>query len=121
MSGAAGGGPGVGTESEGLSHNWKSGLGTVFGLTLTSGWGGGAIGRAAGGDPRRVLTLSDMAAAPELGVRDSFHEGVATPADYPTSSTSASLPAPRGLQLPPPLNRTPRVTQYRSNEPSHPA
>jgi NADPH:quinone reductase-like Zn-dependent oxidoreductase len=30
--------------------------------------------RAAGGDPRRVLTCSDLAAAAELGVRDSFHE-----------------------------------------------
>jgi NADPH:quinone reductase-like Zn-dependent oxidoreductase len=29
--------------------------------------------QAAGGDPHRVLTLSDFAAA-ELGVRDSFHE-----------------------------------------------
>ena len=28
----------------------------------------------AGGDPRRVLTISDFAAAEELGVRDSFHE-----------------------------------------------
>jgi NADPH:quinone reductase-like Zn-dependent oxidoreductase len=30
--------------------------------------------RAAGGDPRRVLTISDAAAAAELGARDSFHE-----------------------------------------------
>ena len=30
--------------------------------------------QAAGGDPRRVLTASDFAAAAELGVRDSFHE-----------------------------------------------
>jgi NADPH:quinone reductase-like Zn-dependent oxidoreductase len=30
--------------------------------------------RAAGGDPRRVLTISDLAAAGELGARDSFHE-----------------------------------------------
>lgn len=32
----------------------------------------------AGGDPRRVLTCSSLAAAPELGVRDSFHEDPAT-------------------------------------------
>jgi NADPH:quinone reductase-like Zn-dependent oxidoreductase len=32
----------------------------------------------AGGDPKRVLTCSDMAAAQELGVRDSFHEDPAT-------------------------------------------
>jgi NADPH:quinone reductase-like Zn-dependent oxidoreductase len=31
--------------------------------------------RIAGGDPRSVLTVSDFAAAAELGVRDSFHEG----------------------------------------------
>jgi NADPH:quinone reductase-like Zn-dependent oxidoreductase len=32
----------------------------------------------AGGDPKRVLTISDFAAAQELGVRDSFHEDPAT-------------------------------------------
>jgi NADPH:quinone reductase-like Zn-dependent oxidoreductase len=32
----------------------------------------------AGGDPKRVLTCSSLAAAPELGVRDSFHEDPAT-------------------------------------------
>jgi NADPH:quinone reductase-like Zn-dependent oxidoreductase len=39
--------------------------------------GGGALPdlvRIAGGDPQRVLTISDFAAAEELGVRDSFHE-----------------------------------------------
>jgi NADPH:quinone reductase-like Zn-dependent oxidoreductase len=30
--------------------------------------------RIAGGDPRRVLTISDFAAAARLGVRDTFHE-----------------------------------------------
>ena len=30
--------------------------------------------KAVGGDPRRVLTISDFEAAAELGVRDSFHE-----------------------------------------------
>jgi NADPH:quinone reductase-like Zn-dependent oxidoreductase len=32
------------------------------------------LAEIAGGDPKRVLTCSDLAAAPELGVRDSFHE-----------------------------------------------
>jgi NADPH:quinone reductase-like Zn-dependent oxidoreductase len=32
----------------------------------------------AGGDPKRVLTITDVAAAQELGVRDSFHEDPAT-------------------------------------------
>jgi NADPH:quinone reductase-like Zn-dependent oxidoreductase len=32
----------------------------------------------AGGDPKRVLTISDFQAAQELGVRDSFHEDPAT-------------------------------------------
>jgi NADPH:quinone reductase-like Zn-dependent oxidoreductase len=32
----------------------------------------------AGGDPKRVLTISDFAAAQELGVRDSFHEDPTT-------------------------------------------
>jgi hypothetical protein len=33
-----------------------------------------APGQIAGGDPKRVLTISDFAAAEELGVRDTFHE-----------------------------------------------
>jgi NADPH:quinone reductase-like Zn-dependent oxidoreductase len=33
-----------------------------------------ALVQIAGGDPRRVLTISDFAAAAELGVRDTFHE-----------------------------------------------
>jgi NADPH:quinone reductase-like Zn-dependent oxidoreductase len=32
----------------------------------------------AGGDPKRVLAISDLAAAQELGVRDSFHEDPTT-------------------------------------------
>jgi NADPH:quinone reductase-like Zn-dependent oxidoreductase len=34
--------------------------------------------RIVGGEPGRVLTCSDMAAAPQLGVRDTFHEDYAT-------------------------------------------
>jgi NADPH:quinone reductase-like Zn-dependent oxidoreductase len=34
-----------------------------------------------GGDPKRVLTCSDLAAAPELGVRDTFHEDPAKRTD----------------------------------------
>ncbi|MEU8976093.1 NADP-dependent oxidoreductase [Streptomyces monashensis] len=34
-----------------------------------------------GGDPKRVLTCSDVAAAPELGVRDTFHEDPAKRTD----------------------------------------
>ena len=33
----------------------------------------------AGGDPKRVLTISDFAAAAELGVRDTFHEDRSNP------------------------------------------
>jgi NADPH:quinone reductase-like Zn-dependent oxidoreductase len=33
-----------------------------------------ALVQVAGGDPKRVLTISDFAAAAELGVRDTFHE-----------------------------------------------
>jgi NADPH:quinone reductase-like Zn-dependent oxidoreductase len=36
----------------------------------------------AGGDPKRVLTISDFEAAAELGVRDSFHEEVYQPYDW---------------------------------------
>ncbi|WP_145909208.1 NADP-dependent oxidoreductase [Kitasatospora viridis] len=34
-----------------------------------------------GGDPHRVLTCSDLAAAPEIGVRDTFHEDPAKRTD----------------------------------------
>ena len=35
----------------------------------------------AGGDPKRVLTISDFAAAAELGVRDTFHEDRSNPVE----------------------------------------
>jgi NADPH:quinone reductase-like Zn-dependent oxidoreductase len=35
----------------------------------------------AGGDPQRVLTCSDLTTAPQLGVRDTFHEDPATWSD----------------------------------------
>lgn len=35
----------------------------------------------AGGDPKRVLTITDFAAAAELGVRDSFHEDHSNPVE----------------------------------------
>jgi len=47
-------------------------------LVLDTAPVGGALPelvRIAGGDPKRVLTISDFAAAKELGVRDSFEEG----------------------------------------------
>jgi NADPH:quinone reductase-like Zn-dependent oxidoreductase len=46
-------------------------------LVLDTAPVGGALPdlvRIASGDPRRVLTISDFAAAEELGVRDTFHE-----------------------------------------------
>lgn len=46
-------------------------------LVLDTAPPGGALPglvEVAGGDPTRVLTCSDLAAAPELGVRDTFHE-----------------------------------------------
>ena len=46
-------------------------------LVLNTAPVGGALPdlvRIAGGDSKRVLTISDFAAAEELGVRDSFHE-----------------------------------------------
>jgi NADPH:quinone reductase-like Zn-dependent oxidoreductase len=46
-------------------------------LVLDTAPAGGALPdlvRIAGGDPKHVLTISDFAAAEELGVRDTFHE-----------------------------------------------
>lgn len=50
-------------------------------LVLDTAPVGGALPdliQIAGGDPKRVLTISDIAAAGELGVRDSFHEDPST-------------------------------------------
>ena len=53
-------------------------------LVLDTAPVGGALPdlvRVAGGDPRRVLTISDFEAAAALGVRDSFHEEQRVPFD----------------------------------------
>lgn len=53
-------------------------------LVLNTAPVGGALPdlvRIAGGDPKRVLTISDFAAAAELGVRDTFHEDRSNRAD----------------------------------------
>ena len=53
-------------------------------LVLDTAPVGGALPdlvQIAGGDPKRVLTISDFAAAAELGVRDSFHEDHIQPFD----------------------------------------
>ena len=55
-------------------------------LVLDTAPVGGALPdlvRIAGGDPKRVLTIADFAAAAELGVRDSFHEEHREPYDRP--------------------------------------
>ncbi|HEY2241342.1 MAG TPA: zinc-binding dehydrogenase, partial [Streptosporangiaceae bacterium] len=55
-------------------------------LVLDTAPVGGALPdlvQIAGGDPRRVLTISDFEAAAELGVRDSFHEEHRVPFDRP--------------------------------------
>jgi NADPH:quinone reductase-like Zn-dependent oxidoreductase len=53
-------------------------------LVLDTSPAGGALPslvQVVGGDPKRVLTISDFAAAAELGVRDSFHEEHLEPYD----------------------------------------
>lgn len=53
-------------------------------LVLDTAPVGGALPglvQLAGGDPKRVLTISDFAAAQELGVRDTFHEDHLEPFD----------------------------------------
>lgn len=55
-------------------------------LVLDTAPAGGALPslvQVAGGDPKRVMTISDFAAAAELGVRDSFHEEHLQPYDRP--------------------------------------
>jgi len=61
-------------------------------LVLDTAPVGGALPdlvQIAGGDPKRVLTVSDFAAAGELGVRDGFHEDQTQRFDvFPSSRSS---------------------------------
>ena len=53
-------------------------------LVLNTAPVGGALPdlvQIAGGDPKRVLTITDFAAAAELGVRDTFHEDRSNPVE----------------------------------------
>ncbi len=62
---------------DGLADRVLAAVGGPVDLVLDTAPPSGALPelvRAAGGDPRRVLTISDFAAAAELGVRDTFHE-----------------------------------------------
>jgi NADPH:quinone reductase-like Zn-dependent oxidoreductase len=62
---------------DGLADRVTEAAGGPVDLVLDTAPPGGVLPglvRAAGGDPRRVLTISDVDAAAELGVRDSFHE-----------------------------------------------
>ena len=52
----------------------------------------------AGGNPRRVLTIVDFAAAPKLGVRDTFHEAPTT--SHYSVSEYAELAAKRRFGIP---------------------
>ena len=80
------------------------GLGPVD-LVLNTAPAGGALPdlvQIAGGDPKRVLTISDFAAAQELGVRDGLHEdqprasrsSPSSPSSPPTASSRCRSPAP---------------------------
>jgi len=71
---------------EGMAERVGAISGGPVDLVLDTAPAGGALPdlvRAAGGDPKRVLTISDFAAAAELGVRDSFHEEHRQPYDRP--------------------------------------
>jgi NADPH:quinone reductase-like Zn-dependent oxidoreductase len=62
---------------EGVAKRVIEAAGGPVDLVLDTGPASGALPalvEAAGGNPRRVLTLSDFAGAAELGVRDTFHE-----------------------------------------------
>jgi len=71
---------------DGLAERVASVSGGPVDLVLDTAPVGGALPdlvRIAGGDPKRVMTISDFAAAAELGVRDSFHEAEFLPFDRP--------------------------------------
>jgi NADPH:quinone reductase-like Zn-dependent oxidoreductase len=62
---------------DGVARRVTAISGAPVDLVLDTAPVGGALPElveAAGGDPKRVLTISDVEAAPRLGVRDTFHE-----------------------------------------------
>lgn len=70
-------GAAVTSYGEGMAGRVTEAAGGPVDLALDTAPVSGALPsliQAAGGNPRRVLTVSDFAAAAELGVRDSFHE-----------------------------------------------
>jgi NADPH:quinone reductase-like Zn-dependent oxidoreductase len=71
---------------DGMTERVSAISGGPVDLVLDTAPAGGALPslvQIAGGDPKRVLTISDFAAAAELGVRDSFHEESLQPYDRP--------------------------------------
>ena len=69
---------------DGMAERVAAVSGGPVDLVLDTAPAGGALPdlvRIAGGDPKRVMTISDFAAAAELGVRDSFHEAQLLPFD----------------------------------------
>jgi NADPH:quinone reductase-like Zn-dependent oxidoreductase len=69
---------------DGMAERVAALSGAPVDLVLNTAPVGGALPsliQIAGGDPKRVLTISDFEAAAELGVRDSFHEEVYQPYD----------------------------------------
>jgi len=72
-------------------------------LVLDTAPVGGALPglvQIAGGDPKRVLTISDFAAAEELGVRDSFHEDPAMGLRFDVFGEFAQLAAESKFTVP---------------------
>ena len=65
----------------------------------------------AGGDPKRVLTISDFAAAAELGVRDTFHEDLTGYERYGAFPEFAQRAAEGRLRVP--IARTFPLEQWR--------
>jgi NADPH:quinone reductase-like Zn-dependent oxidoreductase len=69
---------------DGMAERVAAVSGGPVDLVLDTAPAGGALPdlvRIAGGDPKRVMTISDFEAAAELGVRDSFHEAQFLPFD----------------------------------------
>ena len=74
-------GAAVTTYGEGMGERVKAISGGHVDVALDTAPVGGLLPdlvHIVGGDPKRVLTISDFAAAAELGVRDSFHEDPTT-------------------------------------------
>ena len=100
---------------DGVAERVTEAAGGAVDLVLNTAPAGGVLPelvRIAGGDPRRVLTISDFAAAAELGVRTSFDKDQPQSTRYDVLGEYARLAAAGEFTIP--VARTFRLEDWRT-------